>query len=294
MTQTWLRPATLEAALAALAAPAPPRIFAGGTDILAAEAFRAAWGQPGRESMLDIDAIPGLEGIEKRIDERGAQWRIGARTRWAALRDAALPPFLAGLRQAAGQVGGPQVQNRGTIGGNLCNASPAADGAPPLLALDAAVECARAGGLRVLPLQDFILGNRRIALAPGEMVTAILIPDRPAGTRAGFLKLGARRNLVISIAMVSAVIEQQAGRISRAAIGIGACSAAAQRLPALEAALIDLPIEAAAGAVLPAHLAALAPIEDVRASADYRREAALELTRRLLARLAAAPMTEAA
>ncbi|MBE9605963.1 FAD binding domain-containing protein [Acetobacteraceae bacterium H6797] len=290
MTRSWLRPASLDAALRALAAETPPRLFAGGTDIFAAEAFRTAWGQPPDGDTLDIDAIPGLEGIEK----RDGVWRIGARTRWAGIRDASLPAFFDGLRQAAGQVGGPQIQSRGTIAGNLCNASPAADGVPPLLSLEAEVECASLSGTRNLPLNEFILGNRRTALRPGEMVTAILVPDRTASTRAAFLKLGARRNLVISIAMAAATLDVVNGRIIKASVALGACSPVAVRLTALEADLVGLAPGEAAEAVTADHLSGIAPIDDVRASADYRREAAAALLRRLLAAMAETMLTEAA
>ena len=111
--------------------------------------------------------------------------RIGACTTWSAIRDAALPPAFDALRAAAAEVGGGQIQNAGTIGGNLCNASPAADGVPPLLALDAEVELASAAGTRRLPLAAFLRGPRRTDRRPGEMLTAVLIPAaalrRPLG-----------------------------------------------------------------------------------------------------------------
>ncbi|MBK1657655.1 FAD binding domain-containing protein [Paracraurococcus ruber] len=279
------RPTTLPEALRLLAeAPAPPRILAGGTDLYPARAAGEAWMRPDDRPLLDLSALPDLAAIE----DRGDHHRIGALVTWAALRDAPLPPWFAALRQAAAQVGGAQVQNRATLLGNLCNASPAADGVPPLLALDAVVEMAGPRGPRRLPLAQFILGNRRTALAADEIATAILVPKAP-GAVARFEKLGARAYLVISIVMVAAVIEAEAGRIARARIAIGACSPVAQRLPALEAALAGLPLAAAAGAARPEHLAALSPIDDVRATAAYRRQAALVLLRRALSTPLAAP-----
>jgi CO/xanthine dehydrogenase FAD-binding subunit len=141
----------------------------------------------------------------------------------------------------------------------------------------------------VLPLGEFLLGNRRTALAPDEIAVAVLVPNAAPGSRAGFEKLGARSYLVISIVMLAAVLEAVGGRIIRARLAVGACSAVAQRLPALEAALAGLPLAAAAGMVDATHLAALAPIDDMRATAEYRRHAALVLLRRLLARLATTP-----
>lgn len=284
----YRRPGTLAEALALLAAAPgehamPPLLLAGGTDVYPARATAEAWLRHVPRPVLDLSAIAGLSGIEDRADHH----RIGAGATWAALRDAPLPPWFDALRQAARQVGGVQVQARGTLLGNLCNASPAADGVPPLLALDAEVELASARGTRRLKLADFILGNRRTALAPDEIATAILVPKPAGAARSGFLKLGARAFLVISIVMVAGVVEAESGCITRARLAIGACSEVAQRLPGLEAALAGLPLAEAAAALRPEHLAGLAPIDDVRATAEYRRHAAGVLLRRLLAQLTA-------
>ncbi len=128
-----------------------------------------------------------------------------------------------------------------SVAGNLCNASPAADGVPPLMILDAEVELRSASGTRALPLEEFILGNRRTALRAGEMVTAIRIPKASATGASSFQKLGARRYLVISIAMAAARISiGRDGLVEAAAISVGSCSAVAQRLAGLEASLLGL------------------------------------------------------
>jgi N-methylhydantoinase B len=280
----YRRPTTLPEALALLArAPAPPLLLAGGTDVYPAHAAGAAWMRLDARPLLDLSALPELAGIE----DRGDHYRIGARVTWAALRDAPLPPWFDALRAAAARVGGVQVQNRATLIGNLCNASPAADGVPPLLALDAEVELASLRDTRRLALGEFLLGNRHTALAPDEIATAVLVPKPEGVARSGFLKLGARAYLVISITMVAGVVEVAENRITRARLAVGACSAVAQRMSALEAALAGLPLAEAAAVVEPAHLAALTPIDDVRATAEYRHHAALVLLRRLLASLAA-------
>ncbi|CAH0293439.1 xanthine dehydrogenase family protein subunit M [Roseomonas sp. CECT 9278] len=275
------RPRTLEQALALRAATGALPL-AGGTDIHPLRTARAAWGETWREAILDLSAIPGLDGIA----ETAEGWRIGARTTWTAIAEAPLPPLFDGLRAAAREVGGRQVQNRGTIAGNLVTASPAGDGIPNLLALDARVELASSLGTRSLPVAAFVTGYRSTALAPGEIVTALHIP-RCDGAHGRFVKLGARRYLVISIAMAAAVIRSEGGRIVAARIAMGACSPVAQRLPALEAALHGVALEDAARVPDPAHLVPLAPIADIRASADYRRDAALALLRDLLAGFAA-------
>ena len=209
-------------------------------------------------------------------------YRIGALTRWADVADAALPAWFDGLRAAASQVGSVQVQNAGTIGGNLCNASPAADGIPPLLSLDASVELTSIAGRRLLPLEAFLTGYRQTALQPGELLTAVLIPRGAAGdARSVFLKLGLRRYLVISVVMVAAAVTMGPDdRITEARIAVGACSPVAQRLRSLESRLVGRSPDEVGVAMIAEHLTALSPIDDVRATADYRLEAAAVLVRR--------------
>jgi len=259
-------------AMALIAGPA--RILAGGTDLFPGVGERPLTGR-----IIDISRLPGLRGVVRVGDEI----RIGAMTTWTDLVGADLPPAFDALRAAAREIGSVQIQNRGTLGGNLCNASPAADGAPPLLIVDAEVELVSRRGARRLPLAKFITGNRRTMLAADELLTAVVAPAPAPGARASFLKLGARRYLVISIAMVAVLLDVADDTVQDARIAVGACSAVAQRLPRAEANLIGRKADAAlADALDPEHLAALAPIDDVRASADYRREAALVLVRRAL------------
>ena len=175
----YARPTHLDAALQVLAGGAAT-ILAGGTDH-----FPARVGKPLTESILDITALRGLRGIA----EGGNHWRIGATTTWTDVLEAKLPPLFDGLKLAAREVGGVQIQNSGTIAGNICNASPAADGVPALLSLDAVVELASTDGLRMLPLEQFILGPRKTARRPEELVAAIRIPKpRHAARGKLFLK----------------------------------------------------------------------------------------------------------
>ncbi len=268
----YLRPSSLDEALQALARPWT--VLAGGTDFYPARVGRAI-----DENILDIGGIAALRGVAAGPDG----WRLGAMTTWSELIEAELPSFFDGLKQAAHEVGGRQIQNTGTIAGNLCNASPAADGVPPLLALDAEVELAGRAGTRRVPLASFIIGNRRTVLAPGELLVAIHVPRPARAARSAFLKLGARRYLVISIAMAAVTLEIEDGRVIAARVAVGACSAVAQRLPALEAALVGAPVASLADRVEISQLAPLSPIDDVRGSAGYRREAVVTLLRRLLA-----------
>jgi CO/xanthine dehydrogenase FAD-binding subunit len=289
---TYLRPDTLAQALAALAADAaspPPdpldRLtpLAGATDLYPAAATRRAWFQPSPRNILDLTGVSELQGIT--MGREGC--RIGALATWTDIINTPMPPAFDALKQASRQVGGEQIQNRGTLAGNLCNASPAADGVPPLLALDAEVELVSARGNRRLCLPQFILGNRKTALQPGELVTAIHVPLPVETERSVFLKLGARAYLVISIASVAANVALDAeGRILRARLAVGACSAVPQRLTALEQQLTGMPLSSAATVISQGMLADLSPIDDVRATAEYRRQAALTLVGRALDALA--------
>ncbi|MFM7336225.1 MAG: FAD binding domain-containing protein [Tabrizicola sp.] len=267
----YARPETLTEALGFLARGG--RVLAGGTDLYPGAGVRLSG------PVVDLAGVADLAGLQL-----GTELRIGSATSWTAIAKAALPPALRALQQAARQVGGRQVQNAGTIGGNLCNASPAADGVPPLLALGAEVELVSANGARRLPLQDFLLCPRRTALQPGEVLTAVLVPATGLQGRSAFVKLGARTHLVISIAMVAARLKLEAGRVTAAAVAVGACSPVAVRLPLIEAALLGAPVDQAPGRVRAEDVeAALAPIDDVRATAAYRREAAVDLARRAVA-----------
>jgi xanthine dehydrogenase small subunit len=251
-------------------------VIAGGTDIYPAWVSRRAWGDPTHKDILDISGVNKLRGVS----QTDTHWQIGALTTWTDIIEAPLPPLFSGLKAAARAVGGVQVQNRGTIAGNICTASPAGDGIPCLLALDAEVEMVSSAGLRRLPISYFQTGYRTTALQPDELVTAILVPKHPPATRGHFVKLGARAYLVISIAMVSAVIGiDPAGRINLARVAVGACSETAARLTALEKVLIGQPALMAPVVVNSAYLQQLKPIDDIRASAAYRLQAAEQLVR---------------
>ncbi len=270
----YARPSQLADALAMLETGGFS-ILAGGTDF-----YPARVGRPVDVNVLDITRLAELRGI----DFRAGTLRIGAAVTWSDLLATDLPPVFDGLKAAAREVGGMQIQNAGTVVGNLCNASPAADGVPPLLALDAEVDLASASGTRRMHLRDFVLGNRMTARAPQELVVAVHVPAWAANARSSFLKLGHRKYLVISIVMVAASIAvDEAGRIARCGLAVGACSAAAKRLGMLEACLVGVRATDAAASVIPQHLADLAPIDDVRGTGAYRRDAALTLLQRAIA-----------
>lgn len=275
----YFRPTTLDEAVSILAARGG-QILAGGTDFYPALGERLPQGR-----VVDVSALRELRGISISADHV----RIGGLTTWTDVIRAPLPRCFDALKAAAREVGSVQIQNRGTVAGNLCNASPAADGVPPLLVLDAIVELVSAAGQRRMPLAEFIVGNRKTLRRPDEVLSGILIPRRVENATSAFLKLGARRYLVISISMVAALIQcdgiqrNHAGRVAEARVAVGSCSASALRLGALEKELVGLPCAPGIGeAVTKAHLSPLSPIDDVRATAQYRRDASLVLVRRAL------------
>lgn len=244
--------------------------LAGGTDV-----YPARVGRDGHPGVLDLGRLDELRSIA--LDDAGLH--LGAMTTWHDLIVADLPRGLDGLVAAAREVGSTQIQRAGTIAGNLCNASPAADGVPPLLTLDAEVELASLGGRRRLALSDFLTGYRATARRADELVVAVHVPAAALEHASAFVKLGSRRYLVISIAMVAVALDLVEGRLHDVRIAVGACSPVARRLPALEATL-----EGAVPEELTVRLAGvelgLSPIDDVRGSAGYRLEVAARLVER--------------
>ncbi len=194
----YFRPETLDEAVHVLA-HSGGQILAGGTDF-----FPALGDRPVTGSVVDISGVRELRGV---VTEP-KYVKIGGLTTWTEVINAPLPRCFDGLKAAAREIGSIQIQNRATVAGNLCNASPAADSVPPLLTLDAEVELASQAGTRRLPLGDFIVGNRKTLRQPGEILSQILVPRTVENAASVFLKLGARRYLVISIAMVAAIIQK--------------------------------------------------------------------------------------
>lgn len=270
----YFRPRTLNEAVDALARHGG-QLLSGGTDF-----YPALGDRPVTFPVVDISAISEMRGVSTDAD----RIRIGGLTTWTELLRTPLPRCFDALKAAAREVGSVQIQNRGTVAGNLCNASPAADGVPPLLALDAEVELTSLAGMRRILLKDFIVGNRKTARRADEILTSVLVPRELEDAKSAFLKLGARRYLVISIAMVAAVVKTNAaGRVETARVAVGSCSVAARRLTRLETLMIGAEATPGFGQhVLPEHLADLSPINDVRATAAYRQDAALTLVRRTL------------
>lgn len=249
-----------------------PKILAGGTDVFAATQEEAL-----PEPVLDLSGIDELGRI-RTTDDGGVT--IGAGVTWSDVIRAPLPSAFDGLKSAARRVGGVQIQNRATLVGNLCNASPAADGVPPLLTLEASLTLASANGQRTVSLEDFISGPRQTALNDDELVIGLNVPPQ-YGSTSSFEKLGSRAYLVISIAMVAVNVRIGTnGTIDWVRIAVGACSPVATRIRPLENALKgqrpgEVDIDSS-------YFSALAPIDDARGTGAYREEVVAELSKRAL------------
>ena len=270
----YFRPRTLDETIDTLSRHGG-QILSGGTDF-----FPALGDRPVTSAIVDISGVRELRGISFHDNDI----RIGGLTTWTELLRTPLPRCFDALKAAAREVGSIQIQNRGTVAGNLCNASPAADGVPPLLSLDAEVELASQAGVRRLPLVQFLVGNRKTQRRTDEVLSAVIVPRGLEQARSAFLKLGSRRYLVISIVMVAAIVDSDArGRIKQARVAVGSCSAVALRLIELEQQLAGVKAEPGfTNRISSEHIATLSPIDDVRATGDYRRDAALTLVKRAL------------
>jgi CO/xanthine dehydrogenase FAD-binding subunit len=191
------------------------------------------------------------------------------------------------LAEAAGRVACPQIRNRATIGGNLCNASPAADTAVPLILLDATVELTSWSGadaaIRQVPITDFFRGPGATVLAPGEILTAIRFKPAPENAFAAWDKLGTRPSMEIAVASVGVALELEAGVVARARVGYGSVAPIPLRGRHAETELLGNPLsEEVIEKCVAAARAEITPISDVRAGATYRREVVGVMLRRML------------
>ena len=280
----YIIPADLDEALSALAkhsAHGSIRLIAGGTDVL----VEIEHGTSHPHTLLDISRLPGLDQIT--MDE--GHIHIGPLvTHNQAVASPIIRQHAWPLFRACWEVGAPQIRNRGTIAGNLATASPANDTIPALWVLDAAVTLASTHGRRTLSLPDFFQGVRRTAMAGDEMIVDISFPISPATARGAFIKAGLRRAQAISLVNIAVLLDFEGDVVSDARIAFGSVAPTIVRAPAAEAvlrgqALSAEQIEQAAELIQEA----ISPIDDVRASAAYRRHLAGVITRRALNQLAA-------
>ena len=220
----------------------------------------------------DILDVSGIKSLRNITFENGFR-KIGSGVTWTDLvENNDLPKCYDMLKECSLQIGSRQIQNLGTIGGNLCNASPAADGVPCLLSLDASIELLSVNGKRVLKLEDFIKGSRKTELQNDEILSAILIPKEAELGNSSFLKLGARKYLVISIAMIACKLNLKKDMICDIAISIGSCSTVAKRITSLENLLIGKSIKDELTTIILNfnYEKYLSPINDIRGTNLYR------------------------
>lgn len=272
----FLQPKTLPDALSVLAG-ADVMPIAGGTNVIAD--LRAGKHEP--VVLVDLSRLAELRGVRR---ENGHLVVGGGTTITELLRDPLIAQHAPALAQAAQVFANPLIRNRATVGGNLVDASPAADTAPPLLALGAEVELASAAGTRRVPLADFLVGVRRTLRRPDELLTAVIWPIPGERSASAFRKLGLRKADAISVLSAAvAVTFDGAGRCACARIALGAVAPRPLRAAAAEAVLAG---EKLTPAVIgeAARLAgeAASPISDIRGSAAYRRQVAEVVVRRLL------------
>lgn len=257
------------------------RPIAGGTDVI--PQMRDGRFQAG--TLVDISRIPDLSYV-KQINGEIA---IGSTTTHTMIVDSPLIQARARfLAEVSGIVGGVQTQNRGTLGGNIANASPAGDTLPVLLALDATLDLVSQSGERPLALADFLRGPGRTAILSGEIIRQVRFAPLAQGAQSLFLRLGNRKGMLISVVSVALVLElDAAGRVRDCRIALGAVAPTPIRCREAEAILLGRPVDA--GLIENAAAAAEAasrPIDDVRASAAYRRHIVRVLVRRGLKQLA--------
>lgn len=233
--------------------------------------------------VLDLQAIPELKGIEWRDEAL----EIGAVTPFSAIRDSPeVQSSFPALAEAASKIGGWQIQNRASLGGNMANASPAGDSLPVLLVLEAEVVLVGPAGERRVPYRDFHLGYRETEIDPGEIIARIRLPRPPAGAMQFFRKVGTREAQAISKVVVSLLASVEEGRISEYRLAAGSVAEVPMRLFEVEEAMVGRTAKPEI-ADQAGHLAAQAvrPIDDVRSTAEYRRFALAQVVRRMTRQL---------
>lgn len=275
---------SLRGALEALARPgASTQVLAGGTDLMVE--LRTGRARP--ERVVDIWKLDELRAVRAEADGL----RIGALATCAQLRgDPLVARDAALVAQACTEVGAEQIQARATLGGNLGTASPAADLNPALVALGARVRLVSIAGSRELECEEFLAGYRHTLRRPDELVESVLVPTRAAGERCGLRKVGTRRAQSISKLVVALAVTVEGRRIAALRAAAGSVGPRTLRLAALERELLGAPLDVGRLRAAAAHSARadIAPIDDVRSSAAYRRQVLARVLATLLGELTGA------
>ena len=263
--QEFLSPTSLSEAQAAFGEGAASSWLAGGTDLLVG--IRLGARDPSR--IVDLNQIPELTAIE--VSETSV--RIGAAaSAFDVLHNSDVPSLFPGLAEALDLIGSTQIQGRCSAGGNLCNASPAADSIPALIANGAQCRVLGPDGERMLAVEDFVVGPNQNALAPGELLVELILPRPAAGTSDAYLRLTPRTEMDIAVAGAGVSITvDESGTCTAARVAIGAVAPTALLVEAAAEALVGSQLDQAAiDAAVVAVRAAAAPISDKRGTAEYR------------------------
>jgi len=276
--QEFLSPTSLSEAQAAFGEGLASSWLAGGTDLLVG--IRLGARDPSR--VVDLKQIPELTAIE--VGETSV--RIGAAaSAFDVLHNSDVPSLFPGVAEALDLIGSTQIQGRCSAGGNLCNASPAADSVPALIANSAQCRILGPEGERILAVEDFVVGPNQNALAPGELLVEVILPRPPAGTADAYLRLTPRTEMDIAVAGAAVSISlDDSGTCTAARVAIGAVAPTALLVETAGDALVGSQLDQAAiDAALAATRAAATPISDKRGTAQYRTHVVGVLVARALA-----------
>ncbi len=273
-------PTSIEDAMHLLAG-GDARVLGGGTDLLIQ--LRQG-GLPSVRLLVDVKRIPELSALE--AGDRGL--RLGAAVPCARLGGAAeVASRFPGLVEAARLIGSAQIQSRASVGGNLCNGSPAADTTPALIALGARARVAGPRGRREIPVEDFVTGPRRNAMTDGELLVDLWIDAPVRGSADCYMRFTPRNEMDIAVVGVGASVTIEDGRCVAARVALGAVAATPILAPGAAEALVGGPIDdEALGRAAAAAMAVADPISDKRGPAHYRRRLVGVLTRRTVAEAA--------
>ena len=271
----YAAPTTIDEARALLAADGDAIVFAGATDVVP----QMRGGRPEPSLVIDLKKIDRLMSVSL----EGDTWSVGAAVPTSVLTaDAAFTADFPGLSEASGLIGSDQIQNRCSLGGNLCNASPAADSVPALVVNDAVAVIAGGGGERRVPVAEVVTGPGQTSLAHDEIVVRLEMARPAARTSDAYLRLIPRTEMDIAVvgAGVRLTLDGD-GTVSAASVALGAVAPTVVRVPAAEAALVGSSLDdAAMVAAAAAASDACNPIDDKRGTINYRRQVAGVLTRR--------------
>jgi len=272
----YVAPTSVDEAVKALMSAPAARVLAGGTDLIVQ--MKAGRASPG--AVVDLKRIPGSIGIRREAD---GGFTIGAATSGAAIgEDAALVRAWPGVVEATNLIGSTQVQGRASLGGNLCNASPAADSVPALIAARASCVIVGPAGRREAPVEAIQAGPGRTTLQPGEFILEFRLPPRPTRAADAYLRLIPRTEMDIAVvgAGVNLVLDA-AGIVTEAHVSLGAVAPKTLLVAEAGAALVGGKLnDAALDRLDAAARAACHPIDDKRGTVDYRTKIAGVLARR--------------